>query len=117
VGSYTETALASRVANYQLLVAQQTRCILATNQLDDTQLLAQRLVAGDKGQVHAECGCRSLKDPCYLAALLYLKKPERNMALLMVMMVCLLVYLALEYRLCTAPKGSSRPLKDFITEY
>jgi transposase len=39
-----------------------------------------------------------LKDPRFLASSLYLKKPERIMALLMVMTVCLLVYAALEYR-------------------
>ena len=37
-----------------------------------------------------------------MAASLYLKKPERIMALLMVMTVCLLVYAALEYRICKA---------------
>jgi hypothetical protein len=35
----------------------------------------------------------------FLASSLYLKKPERIMALLMVMTVCLLVYAALEYRI------------------
>ena len=37
-----------------------------------------------------------------MAASLYLKKPERIMALLMVMTVCLLVYAALEYRIRNA---------------
>lgn len=46
-----------------------------------------------------ERGFRFLKDPAFLAASLYLKKPERIMALLMVMTVCLLVYAALEYRI------------------
>ena len=49
--------------------------------------------------MHAERGFRFLKDPEFLAASLYLKKPERIMALLMVMTVCLLVYAALEYRI------------------
>jgi transposase len=47
-----------------------------------------------------------LKDPRFLAASLYLKKPERIMALLMVMTVCLLVYAALEYRIRKALKDS-----------
>jgi transposase len=46
-----------------------------------------------------ERGFRFLKDPRVLASSLYLKQPERIMALLMVMTVCLLVYAALEYRL------------------
>ena len=45
-----------------------------------------------------------MKDPRFLAAALYLKKPERIMALLMVMTVCLLVYAALEYRIRKALK-------------
>jgi transposase len=56
-------------------------------------------LAGYKGQVHAERGFRFLKDPQFLASSLYLKKPERIRALLMVLTVCLLVYTAVEYRI------------------
>ena len=55
---------------------------------------APEVLAGYKGQVYAERGFRFLKDPQFLASSLYLKKPERIMALLMVMTVCLLVYAA-----------------------
>ena len=65
MGSYTEMAQASWIANHQVLVAQQTYCILATDELDDTQLLPQWLLAGYKGQVHAERGCGFLKDPYF----------------------------------------------------
>jgi transposase len=41
-----------------------------------------------------ERGFRFLKDPPFLASSLSLKKPERLMALLMVMTGCLLVYVA-----------------------
>ena len=56
----------------------------------------QELLDGYKGHVQAERGFRFLKDPQFLASSLYRKKPERIMALLMVMTVCLLVYAALE---------------------
>jgi transposase len=46
-----------------------------------------------------ERGFRLLKDPRFLASSLYLKKPERRMALLMVMTVCVLAYAALAYRI------------------
>ena len=59
----------------------------------------QAVLDGYKGQTYAERGFRFLKDPQFLASSLYLKKPERIMALLMVMTVCLLVYAALEYRI------------------
>ena len=92
-------ALASRVAARQALVDQHSCFILATNELDEAQLPAPAVLAGYKGQASAERGFRFLKDPQFLASSLYLKKPERVMALLMVMTVCLLVYAALEYRI------------------
>ena len=73
--------------------------ILATNELDEALLSDQDLLEGYKGQGQAERGFRFLKDPTFLVTSLYLKKPERIMALLMVMTICLLVYAALEYRI------------------
>ena len=87
-------ALASRLTDRQARVDQQSCFILATNELDEAQLPAQAVLAGYKGQAHAERGFRFLKDPQFLASSLSLKKPERIMALLMVMTVCLLVYAA-----------------------
>jgi transposase len=95
-------ALASRLADRQARVDQQSCFILATNELDEGQLSSQGVLDGYKGQAQAERGFRFLKDPHFLASSLYLKKPERIMALLMVMTVCLLVYAALEYRIRTA---------------
>jgi transposase len=97
-----EGSLASRIATRQALVDRQSCFLLATNELDATQLPPQALLEGYKGQGHAERGFRFLKDPRFLASSLYLKKPERIMALLMVMTVCLLVYAALEYRIRNA---------------
>jgi transposase len=100
-----EGALASSRAARQALINQHSCFILATNALDATQLPPQKLLAGDKGQTHAERGLRCLKDPEFLASSFDLKKPERIMALLMVMTVCLLVYAALEYRIRQALQG------------
>jgi transposase len=94
------------------LVEQQSCFILATNELDETLLPPTELLAGYKGQSHAERGFRFLKDPQFLAASLYLKKPERIMALLMVMTVCLLVYAALECRIRTALKEQEATFPD-----
>jgi transposase len=80
-------------------VVQQSCFLLATNELDETALSAQALLDGYKGQHHAERGFRFVKDPLFLASALYRKKPERIMALLMVMTSCLLVYAALAYRI------------------
>ena len=89
-------ALASSLAAHEALVAPPSCFILATHELDARTLPAQALLEGYKGQHHAERGFRFLKEPRFLASALYLKNPERSMALLRVMTVCVLVYAALE---------------------
>ena len=105
-------ALASRLTDRQALVDQQSCFILATNELDEGQFATQAVLDGYKGQARAERGFRFLKDPQFLASSLYLKKPERIMALLMVMTVCLLVYAALEYRIRTVLKAHGATFPD-----
>jgi transposase len=105
-------ALASRLTDRQALVDQQSCFILATNELDEGLLSTQAVLDGYKGQARAERGFRFLKDPQFLASSLYLKKPERIMALLMVMTVCWLVYAALEYRIRTALKEHGATFPD-----
>jgi transposase len=107
-----EGALAMQLAARQARIDHQSCFILATNELDDTLLPPQELLAGYKGQAQAERGFRFLKDPQFLASSLYLKKPTRIMALLMVMTVCLLVYAALEYRIRTALKEHEATFPD-----
>jgi transposase len=97
-----EGALAAALATRQALIDQHRGVILATNELDEAMLSPQEVLNGYKGQAQAERGLHFLKDPQFLASSFYLKKPERMMALLMVMTVCLLVYAALESRLRTA---------------
>jgi len=94
-----EGALVSSLAKRQARLIAPCCFILATNELDDILLSDLDLLEGYKGQQQVERGFRFLKDPAFLAASLYLKKPERIMALLMVMTLCLLVYAALEYRI------------------
>jgi transposase len=96
---HIEGALVSSVAAREALVAQQCWVILATNEPDDQALSPRALLEGYKGQKRAERGLRFLKDRLLLASSLYLKKPQRIIALLMVMIVCRLVYAALEYRI------------------
>jgi transposase len=99
-----EAALASSRTSRQALLDQHRCVILATNALDATQLSPQALLTGDPGQGHAARGFRFLKDPQFFASSFSLKKPERIMALFMVMTVCVLVYAAGEYRIRTALK-------------
>jgi transposase len=107
-----EGALASSLTFRQTLLAAKSCFILATNECDPTALPAPEVLTGYKGQSTPERGFRFLKDPQFLASSLYLKKPERIMALLMVMTVCLLVYAALEYRLRQALRAQQETFPD-----
>jgi transposase len=112
VDYHIDGALASVLAARQQLGIQQSCFILATNELDAQALSPQEVLNGYKGQKHVERGFRFLKDPQFLASALYLKKPERIMALLMVMTVCLLVYAALEYRIRNALRDHETTFPD-----
>ena len=69
------------------------RFVLATNELDTTLLDDATMLEVYKAQnVSVERGFRFLKDPLFFANSLYLEKPQRIMALLMVMGLSLLVY-------------------------
>jgi transposase len=105
-------ALASSLSSRQVLIAQHRCCMLATNDLDKTQLTPQERLAGYRGQVPAERGFRFMKDPSFLASSRYLKKPERIMALLMVLTVCLFVYAALAYRIRQALNAHEATFPD-----
>ena len=94
-----DRALAASLAARQARIDQPSCFILAPNELDDQQLSPQALLDGSKGQSQADRGFRFRKDPRFLASSLYRTKPERLMALLMVMTVCLVVYAALESRI------------------
>ena len=74
--------------------------IVATNELDTTALSDEQLLEAYKDQgVSVERGFRFLKDPLFYAESLYLNKPERIMALLMVMTLSLLMYSLAEMRI------------------
>jgi transposase len=110
--SQIDGALASSLTARQARMDQQRCCILATNELDPAHLPPQAVLEGYKGQGHAERGFRFLKDPQFFASSLYRKKPERIMALRMVMTVCVLVYAAVEYRMRTALKAQDATFPD-----
>jgi transposase len=71
--------------------------VLATNELETNLLTDSMVLLEYKGQEKVESGFKFLKAPMFLAGTMFLI--ERIMALLMVMTVCLLVYVAREYRI------------------
>ena len=74
--------------------------VIATNECDTKILEDRELLSVYKDQgVSVERGFRFLKDPMFYAESLYLEKPERIMALVMVMTLSLLIYSLAEIRI------------------
>jgi transposase len=73
--------------------------LVATNVLDAAHLADQELIRTYKEQHSVERGFAFLKDPLFLASSVFVKKPERIVALSLVMVLCLLVYRLAEHRL------------------
>ena len=80
------------------LQAQKGLFILATNDCSKT-LTMEKMLSLYKSQQSVEKGFRFLKSPDFLTSSLYLKKPERIEALLMIMTCCLMIYAALEHKI------------------
>jgi len=77
----------------------QARFLVATNLLDPTEWPDERAIAVYKAQSGVERGFAFLKDPLFLASSVFLKRPERIMALAFIMVLCLLIYRLAEWRL------------------
>ncbi|KFA99425.1 IS1634 family transposase [Vibrio sp. ER1A] len=73
--------------------------ILATNDTTSTDLDMTSLLAHYKSQQKVERGFRFLKSPEFLTSSIFLKKPQRIEALLMIMTLSLLVYAGLEHKM------------------
>jgi len=68
------------------------RFILATNQLEKSELSSDNILIKYKEQQAPERGFRFLKDPLFFADSVFLKSPERIETMAMLMGLCLLVY-------------------------
>ena len=76
--------------------------VLGSNELDEERLPDEMILTAYKGQAASvERGFRFLKDPMFFASGLFLEKPERIMALLIVMGLSPLVYALAERALRT----------------
>jgi transposase len=73
--------------------------IVATNLLDTNAWPDEAVIAAYREQSVVERGFAFLKDPLFLASSVFVKRPERIMALAFVMTLCLLVYKLGEGRL------------------
>lgn len=101
---FIEGLLASSLTEYEQTKMRCGCFILATNELDGRDM--SELLSQYKGQQRVERGFRFLKSPEFFTNAIFLKKPERIEALLMIMTLCLMVYNALEYRIREGLKSS-----------
>jgi transposase len=72
--------------------------IIATNDVN-VELDMASLLSSYKAQQNVEKGFRFLKSLDFLTSAIYLKKPQRIKALLMVMTSCLMLYASLEHQI------------------
>ena len=80
-------------------IKQQARFIVATNVIEEQTLSHEQVFLTYKEQGGVERGFRFLEDPLFLASSVFVKKPERVMALSFIMVLCLLVYRLAEHLL------------------
>ena len=85
--------------------------ILATNDHSDTLTMAE-LLATYKSAAECRTGLSFSQEPGFLTSSLYLKKPERIEALLMVMTCSLMIYAALEHRIRQGLVEQNRSVAD-----
>ena len=72
--------------------------LIGTNLLDEEAWPDEAVIALYHEQTVAERGFAFLKDPLFLASSVFVKKPERIMAMAFIMVLCLLVYKLAELR-------------------
>jgi transposase len=86
-------------AEVEAQIKQQARFIVATNVIGEQTLSNEQVFLTYKEQGGVERGFRFLKDPLFLASSIFVKKPERVMALSFIMVLCLLIYRLAEHAL------------------
>jgi len=96
------------------------RFLLATNELDESNISDQAILFEYKAQTHIEAGFRFLKQDRFELNHIFLKNPNRIGALMMIMTLCLMVYNFSQYRLREAlddqntviPNQLGKPIKN-----
>ena len=97
-------------------IKKQASFIVATNVLDEQKLSHEQVYLTYKEQGGVERGFRFLKDPLFLASSVFLKKPERVMALSFIMVLCLLVYRLAEHLLRRQLASTSQTVPNQINK-
>lgn len=96
------------------------RFILASNNLDITDLPDAQILSEYKAQYKPERGFRFIKNPDFMIDSVFLKKPKRIQALMMIMTLCLFVYNYAQHKLrvalkdldITVPNQKKKPIQN-----
>lgn len=88
------------------------RFILGTNDLDEKRLPSSELLVEYKGQQYNKRGFQFIKDKTFCVSSVFLKKPQRIDALMMVMTLCLMVYNLGQYELRRVLAKQAETLPD-----
>ena len=92
------------------------RFILATNELEESQLSSEDILIKYKDQQAAERGFGFLKDPLFFADSVFLKSPQRVETMAMLMGLCLLVYSLGQTELRRQLRESNAGLKNQLVQ-
>ena len=86
-------------------------CYVTGTNISREELATQEIIDGYRSQDSVEQGFRFLKDPLFFTSSLFLKKPSRISALLMIMVLSLMVYGIAERRMrnCLAEQRETLP--------
>jgi transposase len=90
------------------------RFILSTNDLGNEDMDAATLLRTYKEQQGVERGFRFIKDPVFHLNNIFLKKPERIDALMVVMTLCLMVYNVGQYKIREKLKATDETVKNQV---
>jgi len=96
--------------------AQHNACFVLGTNIKDDELSDIDVFYGYKSQSHVEGGFRFLKDPLFFVSSLFLKKPSRIEALLMIMTLSLFVYSIAQRRLRANLKAQDQTLPNQINQ-
>lgn len=112
---YTDRIQVTLVPNFEAIAVERTiagRFLLATNVLDPAALSAEQALQEYKDQQSNERGFRFLKDPLFFTSSMFLKSPQRVMAVAMVMALSLLVYSLAQRKLRQALEAADTGIKN-----
>ena len=87
------------ISDYEETLEKKGYFVLATNELNNSEISTKDILLTYKNQSKVEKGFRFMKDNEFLASAFYVKSPQRIETLMFIMTLCLLVYSALEYKI------------------